>query len=116
MNTDNSMKQLNKSSTYSVTNISVNKLDEIIFLLKQAQKNRSVGQTSSNERSSRSHSIFQLTVTSRHPAIDGGILLEGAINLIDLAGSERIHKSGQKNDDIRLHESREINKSLSELK
>ena len=51
-----------------------------------------VANTSSNERSSRSHSIFQLIIKASHPEINGGIETEGAINLIDLAGSERLHK------------------------
>ena len=110
------MKQLNKASNYTPTTVNVNDPEDIIFLLKQAQQNRSVGETTSNARSSRSHSIFQLSIECKHPKIDGGVTLNGSINLIDLAGSERIHKSGGKNNETRLHESREINKSLSALK
>jgi kinesin family member C1 len=44
-----------------------------------------------NEKSSRSHSIFQLKITGLKA--DGKTELNGALNLIDLAGSEKMSSS-----------------------
>ena len=110
---ENSMTQLNKASSYEPTMITVTAASEVYYLIDKASNNRVVSDNSFNERSSLSHSIFQLLVTSKHT--QKNISLEGAINLIDLAGSERLHKSGSKSKQI-LIESRSINKSLSCLK
>ena len=90
---ENSMKQLNKSLDYEPTVVEVNKDSDVIYLLSVAKGNRHVSETSANERSSRSHSIFQLIIESKNEALLSGETLKGAINLIDLAGSERIHKT-----------------------
>jgi kinesin family member C1 len=52
-----------------------------------AKSNRTVAETSCNEHSSRSHCIFTLRVRS------GKDKREGVLNLIDLAGSERVGQS-----------------------
>lgn len=113
----NSMKQLNKAMMYEPTVIEVNKVEDVFCLLNMAKDNRAVAETSSNERSSRSHSIFQLLIESSNSQIPGGKQLSGSINLIDLAGSERIHKTtNAKNNKDRKKESTEINKSLTCLR
>ena len=61
-------------------------------LLDTAAKNRRVAATKSNERSSRSHSVFILRLKG-HCAISGESS-EGVLNLVDLAGSERLKQSG----------------------
>jgi hypothetical protein len=55
--------------------------------LKKANYNRRVGSTAINTHSSRSHSITQLKIYAKR---DESYVIEGALNLIDLAGSERI--------------------------
>jgi len=45
-----------------------------------------------NDRSSRSHSVFQLHITGKNMIT--GENTEGYLNLIDLAGSEAIDRSG----------------------
>eukprot|EP01137_Pigoraptor_chileana_P025670 Opistho-2@7375 len=83
----------------------------VFGLLKQANRNRAVAETQCNERSSRSHSVFRLRLVGRNSLT--GDSSEGTLNLIDLAGSERLSSSGSKGD--RLKETQCINKSLSNL-
>ena len=80
-------------------------------LLETAAKNRRVASTKSNERSSRSHSVFILTLKGSCAAT--GESSEGVLNLVDLAGSERLKQSGAEGD--RKKETQAINKSLSSL-
>jgi kinesin family protein C1 len=80
-------------------------------LLNTAAKNRRVAATKSNERSSRSHSIFMLTLRGSCDAT--GESSEGVLNLVDLAGSERLKQSGAEGN--RMKETQAINKSLSSL-
>jgi len=65
--------------------------DEVMKVLGFAQANRCVKATNSNAESSRSHMIFTLyfNVTSRN-----GVTRSGKLNICDLAGSERLSKSG----------------------
>jgi kinesin family protein C1 len=85
--------------------------DTITNLLDTAAKNRRVAATKANERSSRSHSIFILTLRGNCPAT--GESSEGILNLVDLAGSERLKQSGAEGN--RMKETQAINKSLSAL-
>jgi kinesin family protein C1 len=80
-------------------------------LLDTAAKNRRVAATKANERSSRSHSIFMLTLKGSCAAT--GESSEGILNLVDLAGSERLKQSGAEGS--RMKETQAINKSLSSL-
>lgn len=81
------------------------------FMLNQAQKNRSVAATKSNERSSRSHSVFTLKLMGENSATHERC--EGTLNLVDLAGSERLKQSGAEGD--RMKETQNINTSLKSL-
>lgn len=56
-------------------------------------------------------SVFTLKITGNNSAT--GESIEGLLNLIDLAGSERLSQSGSTGD--RLKETQAINKSLSSL-
>jgi kinesin family protein C1 len=78
-------------------------------MMKQAASNRSVAATKSNERSSRSHSVFILKLVGRNSTTNE--TSEGTLNLVDLAGSERLKQSGAEGD--RMKETQNINKSLS---
>ncbi|ODV82394.1 kinesin-domain-containing protein [Suhomyces tanzawaensis NRRL Y-17324] len=80
-------------------------------ILDKAVKNRSTASTLANERSSRSHSIFILKLRGEN--LKTGEVSNGTLNLIDLAGSERLSSSQAKGD--RLKETQAINKSLSSL-
>jgi kinesin family protein C1 len=76
-----------------------------------AARTRSVASTKMNSQSSRSHSVFMLHLNGFNE--DSGAIVSGALNLCDLAGSERLDRSGAGADAARLKETQSINKSLS---
>ncbi|XP_042062014.1 kinesin-like protein KIN-14I isoform X2 [Salvia splendens] len=84
---------------------------DIIDLMNLGHKNRAVGATALNERSSRSHSCLTVHVQGRD--LTTGSSLRGCMHLVDLAGSERVDKSEVTGD--RLKEAQHINRSLSAL-
>ncbi len=89
-------------------------VEEMDKLMAFGNKNRSVGATLMNEHSSRSHSIFTITIEAAEKGEDGEERLRmGKLHLIDLAGSERQTKTGATGD--RLKEATKINLSLSAL-
>ncbi|XP_040381013.1 kinesin-like protein KIN-14M isoform X2 [Oryza brachyantha] len=89
----------------------VNSSSDVIELMGIGLKNRSIGATALNERSSRSHSI--VTIHIQGVDLKTGATLRGALHLVDLAGSERVDRSAATGD--RLKEAQHINKSLSAL-
>jgi kinesin family protein 3/17 len=88
--------------------------DDMERIMSVGNRNRSVGATQMNERSSRSHAIFSVTVECSDKGPDGAQRLRaGKLHLVDLAGSERQSKTGATG--IRLKEATKINLSLSTL-
>ncbi len=64
-----------------------------------------------NAESSRSHSIFRITINQRNT--ETGAQKTGNLYLVDLAGSEKVGKTGASGQT--LEEAKKINKSLSAL-
>ncbi|KAJ3373922.1 Kinesin-like protein kif3a [Allomyces arbusculus] len=89
----------------------VKDVDEMDKLMNQGNKNRSVGFTEMNARSSRSHSIFTITIEMSETRDGKECIRAGKLHLVDLAGSERQSKTGATGD--RLKEATKINLSLS---
>jgi len=88
--------------------------DEVRKIMYIGSKNRSVGETMMNAHSSRSHSLFTITIERSELGADGKQHIRvGKLNMVDLAGSERIAKTGATGD--RLKEATKINLSLSTL-
>ncbi|GAB5359119.1 hypothetical protein AAMO2058_000517300 [Amorphochlora amoebiformis] len=85
---------------------------ELIAAIDRGASIRRQGSTSANERSSRSHGIFQIFIRIPGRRIKK---LHGKLSLIDLAGSER-GKDTAHADRRRRIEGAEINKSLLALK
>lgn len=91
----------------NLTEVHVACEEELHELMRLAKMNRATAATAGNERSSRSHAVTQLKISSFHS--EKNEISHGTINLIDLAGSESPKTS------IRMEETKKINKSLSEL-
>lgn len=102
-------------STHTVVNA-----EECYNLLNMGNRNRVVGATLMNANSSRSHSIFTISLEQipieddsvEKIPVAGGIR-RGKLNLVDLAGSERQNKTKAVGE--RFREATKINLSLSAL-
>ncbi|KAI4301793.1 hypothetical protein L6164_035037 [Bauhinia variegata] len=85
--------------------------EEVWEILKSGNRARSVGSTSANELSSRSHCLLRVTVMGEN--LINGQKTKCHLWLVDLAGSERVGRIEVEGE--RLKESQFINKSLSAL-
>ncbi|KAG0659583.1 Kinesin-like protein kip2 [Rhodotorula mucilaginosa] len=84
---------------------------QVWALIARGAAARQVGETDYNARSSRSHSVFQVTIESRDDAVHGsGVVRTSRLSLIDLAGSESATSQAS-----RRAEGAFINKSLLTL-
>lgn len=87
---------------------------EIYKILDKGSAKRRTAETLLNKQSSRSHSIFSITIHIKELTHEGEEMIKiGKLNLVDLAGSENISRSGAR--DGRAREAGEINKSLLTL-
>ncbi|KAL4434900.1 hypothetical protein ABPG74_021239 [Tetrahymena malaccensis] len=81
----------------------VKNAEELLSLIKRSSMNRITDKTAQNNRSSRSHCIYQIKIYENDQE-------KGGINIVDLAGSESFQATSNK------RESSFINKSLTTLK
>ncbi|XP_042545205.1 kinesin-like protein KIF11 [Dipodomys spectabilis] len=94
--------------------ITVHNKDEVYHILEKGAAKRTTAATLMNAYSSRSHSVFSVTIHMKETTIDGEELVKiGKLNLVDLAGSENIGRSGAV--DKRAREAGNINQSLLTL-
>lgn len=94
--------------------VTVHNKDEVYQILERGAARRTTASTLMNAYSSRSHSVFSVTIHMKEMTIDGEELVKiGKLNLVDLAGSENIGRSGAV--DKRAREAGNINQSLLTL-
>lgn len=87
---------------------------EIFAVLDKSAVKRKTAETNMNKYSSRSHSIFSITIHIKESTPEGADLLRsGKLNLVDLAGSENVGRSGAVKG--RAREAGNINQSLLTL-
>lgn len=68
----------------------INNPDDMMKIFMEGNLNRHVGKTNMNDHSSRSHSVFTITVESSEINDQGEVKVKvGKLNIVDLAGSER---------------------------
>ncbi|KAJ0406193.1 hypothetical protein P43SY_000377 [Pythium insidiosum] len=94
-----------------MTEISVTSDEELLSTMRDGAANRAVAATGMNEGSSRSHSVFMVTLFQRN--LVNQATKAGKLYLVDLAGSEMVRKTGASGK--QLEEAKTINKSLSAL-
>jgi centromeric protein E len=87
----------------------VTDFESLLSALITGEKSRTFASTSMNERSSRSHTIFRITIESRSRSQEGDeenndssgddeAVLVSTLNLVDLAGSESVRHTGATGD------------------
>ncbi|KAF2116415.1 P-loop containing nucleoside triphosphate hydrolase protein [Lophiotrema nucula] len=89
----------------------VSSVMEVYEVMRRGGTARAVAATNMNQESSRSHSIFVVTITQKN--LETGSQKSGQLYLVDLAGSEKVGKTGASGQT--LEEAKKINKSLSAL-
>ncbi len=102
-----------KSMVYieGATICTVKSLKDMLKVMRRGDANRITAETDMNERSSRSHSVFVVTVTQIEKVKQ--TRRSSKLFLVDLAGSEQVDRSGATG--LKLEQAKKINKSLSAL-
>eukprot|EP00698_Gefionella_okellyi_P000497 TRINITY_DN10451_c0_g1_i1.p1 TRINITY_DN10451_c0_g1~~TRINITY_DN10451_c0_g1_i1.p1 ORF type:complete len:819 (-),score=185.27 TRINITY_DN10451_c0_g1_i1:3564-6020(-) len=95
-----------------LSQIPITRIEEVYAVIAAGFSKRQTYETLMNPVSSRSHTIFTLTVTQTDKR-DQTEVISGRLNLVDLAGSERLARSHSEGE--RAKEAALINKSLSAL-
>lgn len=66
-------------------------MQEVVKILERGERQKTIFATSMNERSSRSHCLFTITLSQYNP--ERNFRERSRFNLVDLAGSERQTKA-----------------------
>ncbi|EFN72909.1 Bipolar kinesin KRP-130 [Camponotus floridanus] len=99
---------------HGLEEVTVHNKNEVYKILEKGSEKRQTAATLMNAHSSRSHTVFSITIHIKENNVDGEELLKtGKLNLVDLAGSENIGRSGAV--DRRAREAGNINQSLLTL-
>ena len=96
-----------------LTAFMVHDMNDLLVKLQVGRENRVTGETKMNRDSSRSHSLFTVTVEMSEVQEGQNKIRVGKLNLVDLAGSERQSKTQATGD--RFKEAININQSLTTL-
>ncbi|KAJ1531608.1 hypothetical protein ONE63_000280 [Megalurothrips usitatus] len=90
-------------------------LDDLLAVLEEGMRNRSVGSHGMNDHSSRSHTILTVHIAAERQMSEDGVFIsrQGKLNFVDLAGSEMTKKTHSEGKT--LEEANNINKSLMVL-
>ncbi|XP_077260725.1 kinesin-like protein Klp61F isoform X1 [Temnothorax americanus] len=99
---------------HGLDEMTVHSKAEIYRILEKGSERRQTAATMLNSNSSRSHTVFSITIHTKENTSGGEELLKTAkLNLVDLAGSEHVGRSGAV--EKRAREARSINQSLLTL-
>eukprot|EP00741_Cyanophora_paradoxa_P015113 tig00020848_g14584.t1 len=102
------------TTVMNLEEIIVTSASEIFDILEKTTIKRRTAETLLNKYSSRSHSIFTITIHMKECTPEGEDILKiGKLNLVDLAGSESVGRSGAQSQ--RAKEAGMINQSLLTL-
>ena len=93
----------------NISEITVTNLEKAMRLLNKGELNKVTAETKLNEKSSRSHTIFKISIE----IIENKKKFFSQLNLVDLAGSENVSKADC--EGLRIKEGGNINKSLLAL-
>ncbi|XP_076673120.1 kinesin-like protein KIF11 isoform X2 [Andrena cerasifolii] len=99
---------------HGLEEVTIHNKSEVSKLLEKGSERRQTAATLLNAHSSRSHTLFSITVHMKENTIEGEeVLKTGKLNLVDLAGSENVGRSGA--IDKRAREAGSVNQSLLAL-
>ncbi len=97
----------------NLTKVAVKSYSDVETVLAEGNSKRRVAATLMNSESSRSHAVLYGNLSISFKEGDTNVIRSSKIQMIDLAGSERVNTSGVSAD--RLREASNINRSLSVL-
>nr|XP_034181739.1 kinesin-like protein Klp61F [Osmia lignaria] len=99
---------------HGLEEVTVHNKSEVYKILEKGSERRQTAVTLMNSQSSRSHTVFSITVHMKENTSDGEeVLKTGKLNLVDLAGSENVGRSGAV--EKRAREAGSVNQSLLTL-
>jgi len=102
----------NAEGKFTLRNLSVHRADneeDALNLLFIGDTNRAVSETPKNDASTRSHCIFVIQLETQ--AANSNVKLVSKLHIVDLSGSERVHKTGVTDEKI-IAEAKSINSGL----